>query len=178
MRKLSLSLLLIAIIVVITGCGKVTPSTPNIQTTKKFQFTHAKLNLSQLVKTKIVYHTQEELESILNEKLTKLLNDNKLLSKNSKMNTLIINADYERRFVGDETALSTDSLAYPNYVYTIEIKDGDTSIYTIKKDKLKFKGDFAMNLQIIAGTLRDKKYELEFVEALANVIFDDINDLN
>ena len=178
MKKLSLSLLLIAILVGITGCSKNSPSAPKIKATEKFQFLNAKLNLSQFVKTKIVYHTKEELETILNNKLTKLLKDNELLSTDIKMNKLVINANYKRRFVGDKTAISTDSLAYPNYSYTINLVNNNKSIGTIKKDNLSFKGGFMMNLQIIAGTLRDKKYELEFIEALANKIFDDIENLN
>ncbi len=178
MKKLSLSLLLVAIMVGIIGCGKNSPSTPKIKATEKFQFTNAKLNLSQLVNTKIVYHTQEELETIFNNKLTKLLKDNELLSSNSRMNSLVINANYKRRFVGDQTPIPSDSLAYPNYSYTIDVMNNDQSIGIIKRDNLTFKGGFTMNLQIIAGTLRDKKYELEFIEALANKIFKDIENLN
>jgi hypothetical protein len=181
MKKLSLSILFVAIILGVTGCGNNNPNTPitkKINGTKKFRFTNAKLNLSQLVKTKIVYHTQKELETIFNNKLTKLLKNNKLLSKNTKMNKLVINANYQRRFVGDETPLSTDSLAYPNYSYTIDVINKNKSIGIIKQNKLTFVGGFSMNLQIIAGTLRDKKYELEFIDALANKVFEDIKNIN
>ena len=52
MKKLSLSLLLIAILVGITGCSKNSPSAPKIKATEKFQFLNAKLNLYQ---TKLNY---------------------------------------------------------------------------------------------------------------------------
>lgn len=178
MKKLSLSLLLVAIILGITGCGSSSPSVPKIIATEKFQFTSAKLNLSQLVKTKIVYHTQKELENILNDKLLKLLKKDGLLSDNISMNKIIVNANYERRFVGDETPVHTDSLGYPNYSYSIDIREAKKSLGTINKNNLVFNGGFVMNLQVIAGTLRDKKYELEFIDALANTIFEEIQNIN
>ena len=178
MKRLGLSLLLIAIIVGITGCGKNSPSATKIEATKMFQFTNAKLNLTQFVETKIVYHTKEELETIFNEKFTKALNNNNLLSNDKQMNTLVINVNYERRFVGDKTPMSSDSLAYPNYSYTIEVLNNNKSLGTIKKDNLTFKGGFSMNLQIIAASLKDKKYEIDFIEALSNAVFNDIENLN
>ncbi len=178
MKKLGLGLLLIAIIVGVTGCGKNTPAIPEKKVTKKFRFSNAKLNLTQDIETNIVYHTQKELETILNDKLTKLLEDTKLLSKNTRMNTLVINVNYERRFVGDETSIPSDSLRYPRYSYSIEIMDSNKSINTINKNNLAFKGGLKMNLKVIAGTLRDKKYELEFIDALANTIIEDIKNLN
>ncbi|WP_324172046.1 hypothetical protein [Sulfurimonas sp.] len=178
MKKLGLSLLSIMIALSITGCGSNSPTIPKIKATEKFQFSNAKLNLSQLVKTEIIYHTQRELEDILNAKLSKLLDNDGLLSDNNNMNKLIVNANYERRFVGDATPIPTDSLAYPNYSYSIKIMNNKKLLGTINKDKLTFRGGFVMNLEIIAGTLRDKKYELEFIDALANTIFKDIKNLN
>ncbi|MCF6330614.1 MAG: hypothetical protein L3I99_03595 [Sulfurimonas sp.] len=178
MKKLGLGLLFIAIMVGVTGCGKNTPTVAEKKVTKKFQFSNAKLNLTQAIETEIEYHTQKELEIILNGKLTKLLEDNKILSENTQMNTLVINVNYQRRFVGDETSMPSDSLRYPKYSYSIEIIDTNKSINTINKNNLAFKGGLKMNLKVIAGTLRDKKYELEFIDALANTIVEDIKNLN
>ena len=178
MKKFGLSLLLTAIMVLVTGCGSNSPSVPKIEVTKKFRVNDVKLNLSQLVQTKITYHTREELESILKSKIIEILKKKKLLSNDSKMDALAINVNYQRRFVGDETPIASDSLAYPNYSYTIKILKENKLIGSIKKDNLTFEGGFTMNLQIVAGTLRDKKYELEFIESLANAIVNDIESLN
>lgn len=178
MKKLRLFLLIVAIIVGVTGCGSNSPSVAKIEVTEKFIFTKVNLNLSQFVETEIIYHTKEELETILNDKIIKLFKDNDLLSNDSKMNTIMINANYIRRFVGDKMPISSDSLAYPNYSYTIEVFRGSESLVLIKKEDLVYKGGFVMNLQIIAATLRDKKYELDFIEALAHTIFRDIKNLN
>ena len=122
----------------------------------------------------ISYHSGEELELMLNKKLHRLLEENNLLSTQTNMNTLVINATYERRFVGDETSISTDSLAYPHYQYSINVKSHTKLLTKIKKIDLTYQGGFTLNLQVIAGTLRDKKYEILFINALANTIFKDI----
>lgn len=36
------------------------------------------------------------------------------------------------------------------------------------------KGGLSINLQVIAGTLREKKYEIEFIQAVANKVVADI----
>lgn len=167
-----------AIILGVTGCGSNGPAVPKIIATEKFQFSNAKLNLSQLVKTEIVYHTEKELEDILNNKLSKLLKTNGLLSDDNNMNKLVVQANYLRRFAGDQTPIPSDSLAYPSYSYSIKIMDNKKLLGTINRNNLTFKGGFTMNLQVLAGTFRDKKYELEFIDALANTIFEDIKNLN
>lgn len=50
----------------------------------------------------------------------------------------------------------------------------------LRKDRknLMFKGGFAMNMQVIAAKLRDKQYEIQFIEALSNSIVNEIENLN
>jgi hypothetical protein len=179
MNKFSLKVLLAIVTVInISGCGETTPSVPQVKTSTKFQFNEVNLKITQLIQPKITYHTEEELKMMLTKKLHSLLKENNLLSTQKSMNTLVINAIYERRFVGDETPLPSDSLAYPHYQYTINVKNNSKSLLKIKKDKLTYQGGFSLNLQVIAGTLRDKKYEVQFINALANTIFEDIKQLN
>lgn len=179
MKKFSLKILLAVVaIITISGCGATgTPSVPKVKTTEKFQFEKVNLNVTQLVQPKIVYHTKEELSEMLNKKLTSLLKENNLLSTQKDMDKLVINAIYERRFVGDETPMPSDSLAYPHYTYTIDVENNSKSLIKVKKENLTFSGGFSLNLQMMAGTLRDKKYEVEFINALANAIFEDIKNL-
>ena len=70
---------------------------------------------------------------MLNKKLHSLLEENNLLSTQKSMNTLVINATYKRKFVGDETPLPSDSLAYPHYQYTINVKNDSKSLLGNKK---------------------------------------------
>ncbi len=179
MNKFSLKVLLAIVTVIsISGCGATTPSVPQVKTSEKFQLNEVSLNVTQLVQPKITYHTEEELKMMLNKKLHSLLKENNLLSTKKSMNTLVINVIYKRKFVGDETPLPSDSLAYPHYQYTINVKNDSKSLLKIKKDELTYKGGFTLNLQVMAGTLRDKKYEIQFIDALANTIFEDIKQLN
>jgi hypothetical protein len=179
MKKFSLKVVLIILIIGITGCGSSnTPSVPKVKTSKEFQFDKVNLNVTQLVQPDISYHSNEELEQMLNKKLHSLLEENNLLSTQTDMNTLVINATYERRFVGDETPIPSDSLAYPHYQYSINVKDHTKSLTKIEKSNLIYQGGFTLNLQVMAGTLRDKKYEIQFINALANTIFKDIERLH
>jgi len=134
--------------------------------------------VTQSVQPKITYHTKEEFSKMLNTKLTSLLKENDLLSTQKSMNTLVINAVYERKFVGDGTPFPTDSLAYPRYKYTIDVKNDAKSLVKVQKENLVYNGGFSLNLQVIAGSLRDKKYEIQFINALATRIFEDIKDLH
>jgi len=179
MKKFSLNVILTILIISIAGCGSSnTPSVPKVKTSKEFQFDKVKLKVTQLIQPDITYHSSEELEQMLNKKLHSLLIENNLLSTQTNMNTLVINASYQRRFVGDETPIPSDSLAYPHYQYTIDIKDNTKSLTKIEKNDLTYQGGFSLNLQVMAGTLRDKKYEIQFINALANTIYKDIENLH
>ncbi len=176
MKKLSLVILLFVLTIFITGCGS-QPSVPKVETTEKFQLGNVTLILNEKVKTDIVYHTQSELEQLLNDMIVKGLTKKELLSTDSTMNILKIDVVYKRRFVADETPFPSDSLAYPFIDYKINIMDDTKLLTEINQEDLTYKGGFTMNLQVIAGTLRDKKYELEFIQAVANKIVDDIAKL-
>lgn len=179
MKKIYMLIIAGLAILGLSGCGSSSksPSLPKIKTSKEFKFEGSKLTLTQFVTPDIKYHTQEELKDILNDKLTTLMKTNKLLSKNDTDNSLLIQVNYERRFVGDKTPLPSDALGYPNFSYTITVLDNDKKISEIKKDKLTYQGGFSMNLQVMAAALRDKKYEVQFLEALANTIFEDIKNI-
>ncbi|MFW3405225.1 hypothetical protein, partial [Aliarcobacter butzleri] len=62
---------------------------------------------------------------------------------------------YTRRYVGDETPLKSDSLASPNYDYSLIVinNSGKELLRKVRKN-LMIKGGFAMNMQVIAAKLR------------------------
>jgi len=173
-----INLLIVLFALLISGCGSSNNvSLPKIETTKQFQLKEVKVVLSSSVKTKIVYHTEDELENLLNKRLKYLLNESDLLSINKEMNALSINANYQRAHVGEATPFPSDSLAYPGFAYDVNILDKNKVLGTISKHSLTYKGGFLMNLQVIAASLRDKKYEIDFINSLANSIVEDIKDL-
>ena len=187
MKNFSLKVLLIALVIGITGCT--TPSTPTTQTTpvttkiekkisKKFQFYKANLDVTQLIDSDKKYHSDKELELLLNEKLRSLLEKNNLLSTKIDANFLMIDAVYERRFVGDKTPIPSNSLSYPSFEYTIDVKSHSKSLIKIQKSKFPFKGNLTLTRQIIAKKLNLKADEIQFIDALANSIFNDIKNLH
>jgi len=185
MKNFSLKVLLIALVIGITGCA--TPTTPTdtkkavtkekAKISKKFQFYKADLSVTQLIDPDANYHTDKELERLLNEKLHHLLKQNNLLSTQTNTNFLMINATYERRFVGDKTSIPSSSLSYPSFKYTIDIKSHSKTLVKIEKKKFSFKGNLALNKQVIAKKLNKKTDEIQFINALADSIFKDIKNL-
>jgi len=170
--------LAIIIALVFIGCGgSNSPTIPEATLTKQFQFEKITFNFHESRKSGIVYHTAQELESILNARILELLKEKNLLSDDKSMNQLTINATYERVYVGDGTPLPSDALRYPGYSYKLQVSDDTRVLKTIDRKGLTYKGGFAMNLQIIGATLRDKKYELEFIEAFAQTIVSSVEKL-
>jgi hypothetical protein len=176
MKKISVTIALLAV-VLFTGCGSSQPSVPKVKTSEKFKLERVSLNLTEKVKTEIKYHTQDELEQLLNDMILEELTKKELFSTDSTMNTLKIDVVYKRRYVGDETPFPSDSLGYPFIDYKINVINGTKLLTEINQEDMSYKGGFTMNMQVMAGTLRDKKYELEFIQAVANKIIDDITKL-
>jgi len=176
MKKI-ISAITLLVVVLFTGCGSSQPDVPKVKTTKKYSIESISLKLNEKVKTDIKYHTEKELEQILIINVEMLLKDQGLLSEDKTMNTLKINTVYKRRFLGDETPAPTDSLAYPSMNYSVDVSDNLKVLTRVKQTDVTYKGGFTMNLQVMAGTLRDKKYELEFIGAFAHKIVSDIEKL-
>ena len=166
--------------ILFVGCGSKNSEldSPEVYISKQLKIDKIEFNLTQLHESEIKYHTKSEMETIFKEDFFKKLKEKKLLTEDLDADLIDIKIEYKRRYVGDATALKSDSLGYPNYEYTIVVKDS-TGNELLKKDRknLTYKGGFTMNLQVVAGTLRDKKYEIDFVEALSNTIVDEINSL-
>ncbi len=177
--KKSLSYLFVVILAMLfIGCGSSQPSSPEVFVSKQLRIEKIEFNLTEYHKSEIVYHTKNELETLFKEGLYKKLKEKELITDDVNADSLEIIVDYSRRYIADATPIKSDSLGYPNYAYTVIVKNNGKNILEKNRKNLIFKGDFAMNLQIIAGTLRDKKYEIDFIDALSNAITNEIDTLN
>jgi hypothetical protein len=180
MKRIFYALTTFVAAALLVGCGGSSPNTSDVYTTEKFQFNG--VNNFEFFQpynaTNVIYHTPDELKDMLNGKIIDLLNKKELLSNDTTMDVIKLDVEYARGFVGDASPVKTDSLRPPSCSYKLYIinKDNQT-IQTIERNNLTFNGGFLMNLQTIAGGLRDKKYELEFIEAFANTIVNSIEDL-
>jgi len=159
------------------GCGGTTPNTPQLPITKQFRFDGVTFYFAETHSTEIIYHTDKELEALLNAKIIELLKEKNLFSTDSTMNKLEIRASYIRTYVGDATPFSSDALRYPVCNYRIEITDNSTVLRVVDRRNLTYQGGFIMNLQGISASLRDKQYELKFIEAYANTVIESIEAL-
>lgn len=178
--KRSLSYVFVVILAMLfVGCGSSQPSAPEIFVSKQLKIDKIEFNLIEFHKSEIAYHTRNELEVLFKNDLSKKLKEKNLITEDLNADLVDIVIEYQRRYAGDATPLKSDSLAYPNYEYKVIVKNNKGK-ELLKKDRknLVFKGGFAMNLQVIAGTLRDKKYELEFIEALSNTVVAEIDALD
>lgn len=152
---------------------------PKVNLSKQLKVDNIEFYLMEYHKPKIVYHTKNELETLFKDDLYKKLKEKNLITEDPNADLVDITINYTRRYVGDETPLKSDSLAYPNYDYSLIVKN-NSGKELLRKDRknLMFKGGFAMNMQVIAATLRDKQYEIQFIEALSNSIVNEIENLN
>ncbi len=180
MKRLGIALLFLA---VITGCSatqepKVAKSeAPKVVLSNKFQLHNATLHLSELIDAEASYHTEKELQELLNMQLKRLLENKKLLTQDKRANTLVITVNYERRFVGDKTPMPSHALAYPSYAYSIDVMDHKKLLTGMTQKKKSFKGGLAMSKQVITKALNDKRYENTFINALARDIVKSIQAL-
>jgi len=178
MYKTIYTILLLSLISILTGCGSSnTNVAPKLPITKQVRFTSIDFNLNQRVTPDIQYHTQQELKELLNQKIIKYLKNENLLSTTNNLNDLKVVVNYSRRFLGDGTPLPSDSLAYPELTYSADILNASKKLRSIKNKKIFYNGGMLMNAQVALGGLRDKKYELEFIDTFAKGIAEDINKL-
>jgi hypothetical protein len=179
MKRLLYILMLCAITALFFGCSSRSVNTPDSPATKQFRFEGiTNFNLAEPYHhANITYHTSEEMESLLNEKITKILIEKRLITSDENASVLKIDAVYSRRFMGDQTFAKTDSLSYPFYSYTIEILDSNGTLLKKRETKIRQfnEGGFDMNLKAAAGRLRDKSDELQFIDTFAYAIVEDIN---
>jgi hypothetical protein len=164
----------------LSGCSNTNRSSataqPSVQTTEKFNIGNISLTVNQMVTPEIEYHTNEEIQELVAAGIKANLYQAGLITTDTTMNSLEIVMTYDRRFVGDETPIPSDSLAYPFFSYDIKIKDGDTLLTTISKKNLIFNGGFAMNLKVMGGLLREKSDETVFMDALSRTVVKSIKE--
>ena len=175
--KIISTVFIIALSVLISGCGSSQPSVPKVQISEKFKVGEIKFYLSEKVKSKIKYHTQEELKTILVNSISSSLEEKGYLSTSPAVNEINIQVNYQRKYVGEDTPFHSNSLAYPVFSYHIAVLDGTKELTKIDKNDIQYSGSFAMNLKVIAAQLKEKKYEIDFIKALSDSIVKDIINL-
>ncbi|MBB1269117.1 hypothetical protein [Shewanella sp. SR44-3] len=177
MKKVVLTLGMTCLLLAgLSGCSS-TPKQAAVQTTEKFNLGNISLTVNQFVTPEIVYHSHDEIKDLVVAGIKSNLKQADLITTDTTMNSLDIVMIYNRRFVGDATAIPSDSLAYPIYDYEIKVKDGDKLLTTISRKNLVFNGGFAMNLKLMGGLLRDKSDETVFIEALSKTVAKSIQEL-
>lgn len=143
------------------------------QKTIELSIKKVNLHLSQKIRSRIKYHTQSELKKILTNSLAFYLDQNMLLNKKSKY-SIELNVNYIRRFAGENKSHPTSSLAYPDFSYVLYLKKGQELVYKSKKNNITIDGGYSLNFQEKAGNLRNKNFEVEFVNTLVKMIIEDI----
>jgi hypothetical protein len=165
--------------ILLSGCGGSSVNTPNLPVTKQFQFNGVdNFTLSQAYNTSIIYHTEDEMRDMLNEKITGLLEEKGLLSDDKNMDTLKIQVDYYRVFLGEATFAKTESLGHPHGTFIVEITNNkNVTLRKIVKNNLVYTGGFLGNLQGLTG-YRDKSKEVDFIQGFVNSIVETIEELD
>ena len=135
------------------------------------------VNLRENHTADIEYHTQQELQKLVSSLIQTKMKDKNLLSNYQEADNIEVEIEYFRRFIGGGTKIASDSLAYPNFSFKINLHK-DQKVKTIAaRDRLTYNGGFVMNLQVISGTLRDKSYEIDFAEAISNTVVNEIEEM-
>ncbi|MCV2401730.1 hypothetical protein OFY17_02420 [Marinomonas sp. C2222] len=149
-------------------------SAPKLNTTEFFYLNSISLVTEQFVTPDIEYHSESEIEEKVSAGVRQSLSSAGLLSEDTSMTTLDVDVVYQKRFVGDKTPITSDSLAYPMFDYTITVQNGAKEVSTISRKGLTYSGDFTMNLKVAGGRLRKKSDEEVFIKALVDSISETI----
>ncbi|WP_421851854.1 hypothetical protein [Marinomonas sp.] len=179
MHKVMLKIVTASLLVVgLVGCGTVyIDSSPMIKTTDQLYLDNVSLTLTESVKPDIEYYTQEEMQKIFEDILVERLKEDNLFTLDSTQNSLSVEITYRRQFGGDATPFPSDSLRDPSFSYKIIVKDGSKVLTEEAKGGLNYLGNMMMKLQIASFSLRDKSDEDAFIEGVATMIAEDIEDL-
>ena len=171
-KKITVGLFFLALI----GCSG-SDVKPTVEVGNQFKLGHVSLKVSQRIAPKIIYHSESELQQLLAQKVSSLLEQRGLLSHQPKVNALVIQVAYQRHFLDEQTAHSSDALAYPRYDYDIKVMNGDTELTHVTQKNRVFKGRFIMNIDMLAGRLKHKSDEIVFIERLAKEIVRSVVEL-
>lgn len=179
MHKVMLKVVTASLLVVgLVGCGTVyIDSSPMIKTTDQLYLDNVSLTLTESVKPDVEYYTQEEMQKIFENTLVERLKEDNLFTLDSTQNSLSVEITYHRQFGGDATPFPSDSLRDPSFGYKIIVKEDDKVLTEESKGGLNYLGNMMMKLQIASFALRDKSDEDAFIEGVATMISDDIEDL-
>ena len=174
MHKIMLRIVACSLLVVgLVGCS----TTPMIKTTDQLYIENISLTLTESVTPDIEYYSQEEMQKIFEDVLTKRLKEENLLTLDNTQNSLSIEIAYRRQFAGDGTPFPSDSLRGPRIGYTIIVKDGSKVLTKENQFGLEYVGNMLMKLKIASYTMREKSDEDALIKGVAAMIAEDIEDL-
>lgn len=169
--------LILGCIALISGCsGNTQPE--EIPMTEHFKLGKVTVELSQRIQPEIEFYSNTVVQEKIAASLKADLMKRNLLSTQEDMYTLQIDVQYQRRFVGDATSVSTDSLAYPYLAFQINVMDDDELLKTINFTKRQMTGGFTTNMKVMSAVLRDASDEDMFLESAGEIIAKEIDKLN
>jgi len=175
-----LSYIFVAFLVTLfVGCGSKDISVSEKLSSKNFKLEKIDFIFEETKKIEdIAYHTKEELEKMLNENIKAKLYEKGWLSNDISLYTLKVEVNYKRRYIWDGMPFFTlsNSLMYPNFSYKIHVFDNSgKKIRSFTSDELTLRGNLDIDKKIFFGDLKDKKYEIWFIKAIAQGIIEKID---
>ena len=174
MHKIMLKMVVCSLLVVgIVGCS----NTSMVKTTDQLYVENISLTLTESVTPDIEYYKEEEVQKIFEDTLIKHLQEDNLLTLDKTQNSLNIEIIYHRQFAGDGTPFPSDSLRGPRISYTISVKDGNKVLTNINRTGLEYVGNMIMKLKIGSYLMREKSDEDALIEGVAEMIAEDIENL-
>lgn len=170
--------LLLGCFVLLTGCaGNSQPD--EVPMTEHFKLGKVSVEFSQSIEPEIEFYSEAVVQEKIAAAVKADLVKRNLLSTQEDMYTLVVEVQYQRRFVADATPVPTDSLAYPYLAFQIKVMDGDDLLKTVNVKKRQMSGGgFATDMKIMSGVLRDATDEDMFLEAAGKIIAAKIDQLN
>lgn len=139
----------------------------------QFNLNQVSLTLLQHVTPSTVYYSESELQSLLTRYLRKHLTLQGKFSTSPSANRLNIKLNYKRHFLGEQSTIPSDALAYPNYDFEINVVNGRNTgqvLTHIAEKNRVFKGRFIMDVDVQAGRLDKKSDEIVFIDGIAKSI--------
>ncbi|MCF6253222.1 MAG: hypothetical protein L3J38_00535 [Thiomicrorhabdus sp.] len=167
-------MMIVGALLTLMGCSSVKPT---VEVGNQFKLGHVSLTVSQRITPVITYHTQAELQRLLTQKITVLLEQRGLLSHQPVANHLTVQVQYQRNFLDDQTPEPSSALAYPQYDYEVQVMHGTQILARISEKNRLFKGRYIMNIDVLAGRLDKKSDEIEFIDGLAKEIVRSVQKL-
>ncbi|MFV0481840.1 MAG: lipoprotein [Campylobacteraceae bacterium] len=161
---------------VFSGCGSKGLKNPNLPVTKQVNLVDFNVTyIARHTPKDGLYHTPEEIKSLIKEKVISLLEEKNLLTTDENADILNIDSSYDRVFFGDQTPIKLDKIGLPNVGYALYVyNNNETLLRTYSSDWFNpYENSFFKDLKGAFGgfTIEEEKGFIEyFSNAMANGI--------